>query len=90
MLLHLYQLSADRLVDGLTRLFQEIRVKDRIADLTTEYQKFAEWLRIEFVFAPIVQSLPNNNVGSLQQSTISSSQRITHPSCLRKLNEYIL
>ncbi|KAI4173492.1 MAG: hypothetical protein LQ348_006563 [Seirophora lacunosa] len=33
--------------NGLTRLFQEIREKERIADLTTEYQKFAEWLRIE-------------------------------------------
>ncbi|KAI4177921.1 MAG: hypothetical protein LQ343_000005 [Gyalolechia ehrenbergii] len=33
--------------NGLTRLFKEIREKERIADLTTEYQKFAEWLRIE-------------------------------------------
>ncbi|KAL8839990.1 MAG: hypothetical protein Q9170_001532 [Blastenia crenularia] len=33
--------------NGLTRLFQEIREKERIADLTAEYQKFAEWLRIE-------------------------------------------
>ena len=33
--------------DGLTKLFQEIKDKERIADLSTEYQKFAEWLRIE-------------------------------------------
>ncbi|KAL8926824.1 MAG: hypothetical protein Q9208_002632 [Pyrenodesmia sp. 3 TL-2023] len=33
--------------NGLTKLFKEIREKERIADLTTEYQKFAEWLRIE-------------------------------------------
>ncbi|KAL9601375.1 MAG: hypothetical protein Q9219_002551 [cf. Caloplaca sp. 3 TL-2023] len=39
--------EADGSPDGLTRLFKEIREKERIADLTTEYQKFAEWLRIE-------------------------------------------
>ncbi|KAL8987262.1 MAG: hypothetical protein Q9177_003512 [Variospora cf. flavescens] len=33
--------------NGLTRLFKEIREKERIADLTMDYQKFAEWLRIE-------------------------------------------
>ncbi|KAL8870218.1 MAG: hypothetical protein Q9174_003686 [Haloplaca sp. 1 TL-2023] len=33
--------------NGLTNLFKEIREKERIADLTTEYQKFVEWLRIE-------------------------------------------
>ncbi|KAL8759464.1 MAG: hypothetical protein Q9199_000769 [Rusavskia elegans] len=33
--------------NGLTQLFQEIKDKERIADLSTEYQKFAEWLRIE-------------------------------------------
>ena len=33
--------------DGLTNLFKEIRNKERIADLSLEYQKFAEWLRIE-------------------------------------------
>ncbi|KAL8768717.1 MAG: hypothetical protein Q9209_005135 [Squamulea sp. 1 TL-2023] len=33
--------------NGLTKLFQEIKDKERIADLSTEYQKFAEWLRIE-------------------------------------------
>ena len=36
-------------VDGLTKLFQEIKDKERISDLTVEYQKFAEWLRIESV-----------------------------------------
>lgn len=33
--------------NGLTKLFQEIKEKERISDLTVEYQKFAEWLRIE-------------------------------------------
>ena len=34
-------------LDGLTKLFQEIKDKEKIADLTVEYQKFTEWLRIE-------------------------------------------
>lgn len=38
-----------RYADGLTRLFKEIKDKERIADLSVEYQKFAEWLRIEYV-----------------------------------------
>lgn len=33
--------------NGLTKLFAEIKQKDKIADLKPEYQKFAEWLRIE-------------------------------------------
>jgi hypothetical protein len=33
--------------NGLSHLFQEIRVKNTIRDLKPEYQKFAEWLRIE-------------------------------------------
>ena len=33
--------------NGLSKLFQEIRVKNTIAELKPEYQKFAEWLRIE-------------------------------------------
>jgi Domain of unknown function in PX-proteins (DUF3818)/PX domain len=33
--------------NGLTKLFREIRNKEKIEDLVTEYQKFAEWLRIE-------------------------------------------
>lgn len=33
--------------NGLTNLFQEIRIKNSIAELKPEYQKFAEWLRIE-------------------------------------------
>lgn len=37
-------------LDGLTKLFAEIRDKPTIADLSPQYQKFAEWLRIEYVF----------------------------------------
>lgn len=33
--------------NGLTNLFQEIRVKNTIRELKPEYQRFAEWLRIE-------------------------------------------
>ncbi|KAL9051202.1 MAG: hypothetical protein Q9162_006180, partial [Coniocarpon cinnabarinum] len=33
--------------NGLTKLFKEIRSKNTIAELSPEYQKFAEWLRIE-------------------------------------------
>lgn len=33
--------------NGLTRLFQEIKDKPTIQDLSIQYQKFAEWLRIE-------------------------------------------
>ncbi|KAL9590878.1 MAG: hypothetical protein Q9203_000335 [Teloschistes exilis] len=33
--------------NGLTNLFKEIREKERITDLSPEYQRFAEWLRIE-------------------------------------------
>ncbi|KAF2151350.1 hypothetical protein K461DRAFT_227739 [Myriangium duriaei CBS 260.36] len=33
--------------NGLTKLFAEIRQKETIQDLKPEYQKFAEWLRIE-------------------------------------------
>lgn len=33
--------------NGLSSLFQEIRVKKTISDLKPEYQKFCEWLRIE-------------------------------------------
>ncbi|KAK2758987.1 hypothetical protein FQN54_003085 [Arachnomyces sp. PD_36] len=33
--------------NGLTKLFQEVRVKKTIDELSPDYQKFAEWLRIE-------------------------------------------
>lgn len=33
--------------NGLTKLFQEIKDKEKIQDLSIQYQKFAEWLRIE-------------------------------------------
>ncbi|KAJ5594060.1 uncharacterized protein N7459_000268 [Penicillium hispanicum] len=35
--------------NGLTKLFAEIREKPSIAELSPQYQKFAEWLRIEYV-----------------------------------------
>ncbi|KAK9241101.1 hypothetical protein V1525DRAFT_393703 [Lipomyces kononenkoae] len=33
--------------DGLSKFFNEIREKDRLADLAPQYQKFVEWARIE-------------------------------------------
>ena len=45
----LMSIGADKCVDGLTKLFKEIKEKQRIADLSLEFQKFAEWLRIESV-----------------------------------------
>ena len=36
-----------RVLDGLSKLFKEIKDKEKIEDLSIEYQKFAEWLRIE-------------------------------------------
>ncbi|OJD17406.1 hypothetical protein AJ78_02478 [Emergomyces pasteurianus Ep9510] len=33
--------------NGLTKLFQEIRAKHSVEELSPQYQKFAEWLRIE-------------------------------------------
>lgn len=33
--------------NGLTKLFAEIRNKEKLEDLSPEYKKFAEWLRIE-------------------------------------------
>jgi len=47
-------------IDGLTKLFQEIREKERIEDLSVQYQKFAEWLRIEYVAMKIF-SLEGNS-----------------------------
>lgn len=35
--------------DGLTKLFKEIKEKNTIDELSIEYKKFAEWLRIESV-----------------------------------------
>ena len=40
------------MIDGLTRLFAEIRKADKLENLSENYKKFAEWLRIEFVFCP--------------------------------------
>ena len=37
------------MLDGLSKLFAEIKDKEKIDDLTVEYKKFAEWLRIEYV-----------------------------------------
>ena len=43
------QQKANSSLDGLTKLFREIREKTKIEDLSLQYQKFAEWLRIEYV-----------------------------------------
>ncbi|KAK9366414.1 hypothetical protein V1509DRAFT_629816 [Lipomyces kononenkoae] len=33
--------------DGLSKFFNEVRAKDKLADLAPQYQKFVEWARIE-------------------------------------------
>ena len=35
------------ILDGLTKLFDEIRAKDKLECLDPQYRKIAEWLRIE-------------------------------------------
>lgn len=64
--------------DGLTKLFKEIRVKDRISDLAPEYQKFAEWLRIEYIrrFHSETHQL-TMPTESQRRSTTSSSPKTT-------------
>jgi hypothetical protein len=42
-----WRCPANHRSDGLSKLFKEIRAKEKIQDLAPEYQKFAEWLRIE-------------------------------------------
>jgi hypothetical protein len=37
------------IVEGLTKLFEEIRVKENLSDLRPEYQKVAEWAKIEYL-----------------------------------------
>ena len=38
------------IVEGLTKLFEEIRVKESLSELRPEYQKVAEWAKIEYLF----------------------------------------
>ena len=66
---------ANTRADGLTKLFAEIKEKPKIVNLTVEYQKFAEWLRIESVCESELIIDANHNTGSLQQSTIFSWQK---------------
>lgn len=46
--------------DGLTKLFAEIKEKQTVEDLSPQYQKFAEWLRIEYVTADLLMFLSTN------------------------------
>jgi hypothetical protein len=36
------------ILEGLTKLFEDIKIKDNIKDLRPEYQKVAEWAKIEY------------------------------------------
>jgi len=38
----------------LTKLFKEIREKEKIDHLSMEYKKFAEWLRIEYASSSLI------------------------------------
>ena len=75
--------------DGLTNLFKEIKEKETIDDLTIEYKKFAEWLRIECVLQVILRSNAYNPIESPQPSTIFSLLKIIPQNFLPKLNAYI-
>lgn len=39
---------------GLIKLFREIREKDKLEDLSVQYKKFAEWLRIEYAVSIVL------------------------------------
>ena len=78
-----------RKTDGLTNLFKEIKEKEKIDDLTIEYKKFAEWLRIEYVFQIALCSNAYDSVESLRPFTIFSLLKTTPQNYLHKLKGYI-
>ena len=45
----------------MSKLFAEIKTKDKIDDLSLEYKKFAEWLRIESVSSPVSRKCADND-----------------------------
>ncbi|CCX11909.1 Similar to PX domain-containing protein C1450.12; acc. no. Q9Y7N9 [Pyronema omphalodes CBS 100304] len=51
--------------NGLTKLFSEIRQKNKLADLDIQYRKFAEWLRIEVAAAIYHIFLAEDNAAEL-------------------------
>ena len=68
--------------NGLTKLFQEIREKEKLTDLSVQYRKFAEWLRIEYDSASGVEDGLLMMPGSPRPSTISSWPRTIPQRCL--------
>jgi hypothetical protein len=82
--------------DGVTKLFQEIRAKQTIEELSPEYQKFAEWLRIEYALC--YRHLTDRNfcicadrlVELLRRYTTSFWLKTTRPNCLLRPRGYTL
>lgn len=74
--------------DGLTKLFAEIKEKPKIADLTVEYQKFAEWLRIESVCKTNLRIEANDTTGWPQRFIIFFWQKKTLQNFWLKLSGF--
>lgn len=76
-------------LDGLTKLFAEIREKNCIEELSPQYQKFAEWLRIEYVNHLLAVSFfcTNQDLGLPQRCTTFSLPRIIHLNSLPRPSE---
>ena len=72
------------IAEGLSRLFEEIRVKENISDLRPEYQKVTEWAKIEYP-----PELPSTNLELPRLSTVFLWRRITLRSYLLKLSEFM-
>lgn len=70
---HLLQTATNSTTDGLTKLFSEIREKKCVEELSPQFQKFAEWLRIEYVQFTQHHVLGTNPcLGLLRRFTICS------------------
>lgn len=74
--------------DGLTKLFKEIKEKETIDELSVEYKKFAEWLRIESVSKIPFSVSCLLLVELLQLSIIFSSLKTILQIYLRKQSVY--
>lgn len=68
------------IAEGLTKLFEEIRAKDDIRDLLPEYQKVAEWAKIEyFIWLSVTDTeLPPLFINFLLQRIILRKSLLKH------------
>jgi len=86
--IHFSLTELTNITDGLTKLFKEIKEKEKIADLSMEYQKFAEWLRIESVLLLQGFRQCSHETELPQPYIISSLPRTTHRSSSLKQSAY--